>query len=337
VQVDVSRTVPTFCGVYLMNESSGSMVRDVDTGNIVSRLKLFFGLSRTPHGILDVATPAMAALLLLGHFPPLSTIVLGLITAFAGYTAVYALNDLIDYHVDDERLKLREGEKEHFDVDGIMVRHPVAQGLISFRSGVMWCASWGIVAIVGAYLLNPFCVVIFGIAAVMEWLYCKLLRVSHLKVIPSAVVKATGGLAGVYAVNPDPSLGFVAVIFLWLAAWEVGGQNVANDIVDMDDDVRVFARTSATVLGQREAVFVLVSAVSMAAIAGLFIYWLSGLGTSIIYPIGAVILGWKLLIQPAREVYLDPGPRTAAVLFNNASYLPASFLVLTVVAIIVPI
>ena len=201
----------------------------------------------------------------------------------------------------------------------------------------MWCAGWGIVAVVGAYLLNPFCVVVFGIAAVMEWLYCKLLRISHLKVIPSAIVKATGGLAGVYAVNPDPALGFVAIIFLWLAAWEVGGQNVANDIVDMDDDVRVFARTTATMLGQREAVFVLVSSVSMATTGGVVIYWLSGLGTGIIYPIGAVILSWKLLLQPAREVYLDPGPRTAAVLFNNASYLPASFLALTVLAIIVPI
>ena len=313
------------------------MANNVGAGNMMSRWKLFFGLSRTPHGILDVATPAMAALLLLGHFPPLSIIVLGLITAFAGYTAVYALNDLIDFNVDDERLKLRTQEKEHFHVDEIMVRHPVAQGLISFNSGVIWCVGWGIVAIIGAYLLNPFCVVIFGISAVMEWLYCKLLRITHLKFFPSAIVKATGGLAGIYAVNPEPSLGFVAVIFLWLAAWEVGGQNVANDIVDLDDDARVFARTTATVLGQREAVFVLVSAVSMAAMAGLAIYWLSGLGGGIIYPIGAVVLGWKLLLQPARDVYLDPGPRTAAALFNKASYLPASFLTLTVLAIIIPI
>ena len=77
----------------------------------VSNWKLFLGLSRTPHGVLDVATPAMAAVLWLGHIPAAPIVIVGLITAFAGYTAVYALNDLVDYRVDTERLSLRE-EKE---------------------------------------------------------------------------------------------------------------------------------------------------------------------------------------------------------------------------------
>ena len=64
--------------------------------NAAINWKLFLGLSRTPHGILDMATPPMAALLWLGHFPPFLVVIVGLITAFAGYTAVYALNDLID-------------------------------------------------------------------------------------------------------------------------------------------------------------------------------------------------------------------------------------------------
>ena len=69
----------------------------------LSRLKLFFALSRTPHGLLDMCTPAFGALLWLGHFPPLYVIILGLITTFAGYTAVYALNDVIDYEADREK------------------------------------------------------------------------------------------------------------------------------------------------------------------------------------------------------------------------------------------
>jgi len=71
-----------------------------------SRLKLFWALSRTPHGLLDMATPALGALLWLGRFPSLEVIVLGLITTFAGYTAVYALNDVIDYRVDKEKIRL---------------------------------------------------------------------------------------------------------------------------------------------------------------------------------------------------------------------------------------
>ena len=67
------------------------------------RLKLFLALSRTPHGVIDIATPALAALLCLGHFPPLVTTLLGVITVFSGYTAVYALNDLVDYRTDREK------------------------------------------------------------------------------------------------------------------------------------------------------------------------------------------------------------------------------------------
>ncbi|HSQ85183.1 MAG TPA: hypothetical protein VLM43_10715, partial [Desulfobacterales bacterium] len=72
----------------------------------LSRLKLFWALSRTPHGLLDMATPALGALLWLGRFPSFEVILIGLITTFAGYTAVYALNDVIDYRVDKEKLKL---------------------------------------------------------------------------------------------------------------------------------------------------------------------------------------------------------------------------------------
>ena len=74
--------------------------------HILSRVKLFLALSRTPHALLDMATPAVCALLWMGNFPPARIIVLGIITAFAGYTAVYGLNDLMDHRADT--LKLRQ-------------------------------------------------------------------------------------------------------------------------------------------------------------------------------------------------------------------------------------
>jgi 4-hydroxybenzoate polyprenyltransferase len=282
-----------------------------------ARWKLFLGLSRTPHGILDVATPAMAALLWLGHFPPLSVVVVGLFAAFAGYTAVYALNDIVDYRIDKQRLTGTEDSAEIFHVDEIMVRHPLAQGVLSYSSGLAWCAFWAFAA--------------------LETAYCLLLRVTHLKIIPSAMVKALGGLAGVYAVDPDPSLSFTALLFLWLAAWEVGGQNIANDIVDTDGDARVGARTTSTVKGITESVFRLLVAVSMAAVGGVAIYWVAGAGVDWPYPIGAAILGWLLLLKPAKQVYYDPGPATAATLFNRASYMPAGFLILVLISIYLPV
>ena len=69
----------------------------------ISRLKLFLALSRTPHGVLDLAAPALGALLWVGGFPPAEIMGLGLITAFCGYTSIYALNDVTDHRVDKEK------------------------------------------------------------------------------------------------------------------------------------------------------------------------------------------------------------------------------------------
>ena len=302
-----------------------------------TKLKLFLGLSRTPHGVLDLATPAMAALLWLGALPPREVVIVGIITAFAGYTAVYALNDLVDISTDQRRLSGRDDTRARYDVDAITVPHPVAQGLLSFKSGFLWFLFWAVVALVGAWWLNPVCAYLFVASAVLEAIYCKLLRVTHWKIVPSALVKATGGLVGVLAVDPSPSPGFLALLVLWIAAWEVGGQNIANDILDKDEDLRVSARTTATVKGLPESVFRIVAAVSMAAFAGTAIYWFAGAGVGYLYPIGAVALGWLLLLSPARDLYYTPKPEKAAVLFNKASYMPASFLLLTLVAIFVPV
>ena len=67
------------------------------------QLRLFLALSRTPHLLIDLATPMAVALLCLGGFPPLSTIMLGIITVFAGYACIYALNDVTDYELDQKR------------------------------------------------------------------------------------------------------------------------------------------------------------------------------------------------------------------------------------------
>lgn len=298
----------------------------------LAKIKLFLGLSRTPHGLLDVATPAMAAMLQLGHFPTVFTIVIGLVAAFSGYTAVYAMNDLIDAPIDRERLALKNRHKQVSDIDAAIVQHPVAQGLIPVKSGLVWITFWTALALTGAAILNPSCVLIFATSACCEALYCKLLRVTHFKIIFSAIVKATGGLAGIFAVNRNPDLKFVLFIFVWLACWEIGGQNIANDIIDLEDDRRIGAKTTLTVLGLRESVFILLVSISMATFAGVMIFVLAGAGIGWIYPVGATFLGYFLLLKPARLVYESPGPQTAGSLFNRASYMPLAFLVLVVVS-----
>ena len=97
-----------------------------------SRLKLFFALSRTPHGLIDMTTPMFAACLWLGHIPSFSTTLLGIITVFAGYTAVYAFNDIVDYRLDKERLQqdVFDARSAATDLDATMIRHPLSYNFV---------------------------------------------------------------------------------------------------------------------------------------------------------------------------------------------------------------
>jgi 4-hydroxybenzoate polyprenyltransferase len=100
------------------------------------RLKLFLSLSRTPHGLIDMATPVFAALIWIGHFPSFTVVFLGLLTTFAGYTAVYALNDIVDYRLDRQTVQQGGTCPADGDLDAILVRHPMACGFLSFREGL---------------------------------------------------------------------------------------------------------------------------------------------------------------------------------------------------------
>ena len=66
-------------------------------------MKRFFALSRTTHGVLDLAMPGFVALLWLGDFPQRQTILLSLFTAYAANKAIYALNDLVGIAMDREK------------------------------------------------------------------------------------------------------------------------------------------------------------------------------------------------------------------------------------------
>ncbi len=154
-----------------------------DTFNAMSpidhrQLNLFWALSRTPHGLIDMTTPALAALLCLGQFPPLGVVLLGLVTAFAGYTAVYALNDLTDFRRDREKAAAGGFDDTENYLDGVLARHPMAKGALRYSSGLAWAAAWALAAMAGAWLLNPVCLWIFLAGCLLEIVYCRLSRVT---------------------------------------------------------------------------------------------------------------------------------------------------------------
>jgi 4-hydroxybenzoate polyprenyltransferase len=299
-----------------------------------ARLKLFFALSRTPHGLLDMCTPAFGALLWLGHFPPVQTIIIGIITTFAGYTAVYALNDVIDYKADREKAAMGGFSNTGNDLDSIIVRHPMAQGLLSFREGLLWALSWALLALIGAYILNPVCVLIFLCGCALETLYCVLWRVSPFRTIVSGAVKTSGALAAVFAVDPHPSWMYITGLFLLLFFWEIGGQNIPNDGFDIEEDKRFNARTIPVVYGIQTANVIIVATVILTLITSTVLFYLSWTVTNFGFILISVAVGTYLLLLPALTLYQSRKGSHAMALFNRASYYPAALLVIVLIEIL---
>ena len=310
----------------MANETAGS------TTAIPSKLKLFFALSRTPHGLIDMTTPAFAALLYYGGVPPFTTVVLGLVTVFAGYTSVYAINDLIDQRVDREKLSYApESAAVSGDLDALMVRHPLAQGLLGFREALIWAAGWGLVALAGASLLNPACVVIFGGGCLLEALYCKLLKITHFRTVINGIVKTLGAVAAVYAVDPQPRTSFLAVLFLTLFFWEIGGQNIPNDWADIEEDRRIRAKTVPVHLGPAEALTAILGCLTVAVVASLILFQLAGRPFPLPFTWAVLATAVVLLVLPAVRLYSAPSRHNALVLFNRASYYPLALLVIVLI------
>ena len=301
----------------------------------LSRLKLFFALSRTPHGLLDMCTPAVGALLWLGHFPPLYVIVLGLITTFAGYTAVYALNDVIDYEADKEKAAIGGFSNSQSDLDGLIVRHPMAQGLLSFRQGLTWFLVWALVGLIGAYILNPVCVLIFLAACTLEAVYCMLWRVSPFRTVVSGAVKTSGAIAAVFAVDPHPSGVYLIILFLLLFFWEIGGQNIPNDWADFEEDKRFKALTIPVRYGLGAARIIVMVTLILALCLNGVIFKFSQTDFAIFYIIISLAVGCYLLLLPAMKLYQTRKGSEAMALFNKASYYPPVLLVIVLFKMII--
>ena len=294
----------------------------------LQRLKLFFALSRTPHGLLDMATPALTALLWHGSIPSPRIILLGLITVFAGYTAVYALNDLVDSRVD--RRKLEQGgfrATENY-LDAVLIRHPVAQGLLTFNQAVLWTIGWALLALVGAYLLNPICALIFLAACLLEAIYCLMWRTSHLRTLIMGVVKTSGAMAAVFAVDPGPSLPFLVLLFLWLFFWEIGGQNIPADWTDIKEDRALKATTIPLRLGLGRAKWICLSSLALAVALNAILLGLSRVETKLPLLALSAAAGLFLLLIPAYRLFKTRQRSQASILFNRASYYPLALLVI---------
>jgi 4-hydroxybenzoate polyprenyltransferase len=293
--------------------------------SFTSHAKLFFALSRTQHGLLDITTPAFAALLWLKSIPPVSIILLGLATAFAGYTAVYALNDLIG--CSEDRQKLRQGgfngPGEGY-LEAVMIRHPVAGGYLNFTEGMLWAGGWGLVALWGSFLLNPVCMYIFIAACILETIYCYLWNISPLRTLVSGFVKTAGPVAAVFAVDAHPDAAYILCLFFVIFLWEIGGQNIPGDWTDINEDIQLHARTVPVVLGCKlSGILILALLISSVALSG-FLFLQSYSRANMFPMLLALAAGSYLLLAPALRLIKTQNRLHAMALFNKASYYPVA-------------
>ncbi len=292
---------------------------------MLSTLRLLFALSRTPHGLLDMACPILVVFLWLGRLPSAEIMLIGLVTVFAAYTSGYAVNDLVDRIADRKRYGAGWSEAPGY-LDATLPRHPLASGMLRTRHALVWAGAWGLVAAVGSFLLSPASFAIFIASIALEVGYCLLYRLTALRVFVSGVVKTLGPIAGVFAVDRSPLSTRLLLLFLWLFFWEMGGQNIPSDWTDIDEDRALGAKTIPVLLGPTWSGRLAFFSVSVAiALNVAFIVSAPGRG-SIPYAVASVAIGAWLLVVPAVGLSASTSRSVIFRLFNWASYYPAALL-----------
>lgn len=296
-------------------------------------MRKFLALSRSTHGVLDIAMPGFAALLWLGHFPGWLVLVVALVTALAGYTALYALNDIVGVRTDREKFG-EHGPNEGYSVEASDLRYPIAQGKLSLGRAIAWFSLWYLIALAGAWWLNPWLLVIVIAAPILETVYCWMFKISWTRVLVSGVVKSLGPIAAVFVVVPEPRIEWLGLMLAWLMCWEIGGQNIPADWNDVEEDRRVGARTIPLVFGPRVAgSVVLVSLIATVALSfGLAI--MSPLALGWPWHLGIGLIGLVLLLVPGFRLFQSHEGRRAARLFDRASLYPLALLVLVTVFVL---
>jgi 4-hydroxybenzoate polyprenyltransferase len=221
-------------------------------------------------------------------------------------------------------------------LDGVLIRHPMAKDMLNFWHGLAWGVGWAVVAMGGAYLLNPICMYFFITGCLLEITYCLLLRVSPLRVLVNGVVKTCGPLAAVYAVTPSPPLFFLISLFMWIFFWEIGGQNIPADWTDIEVDRNLKAQTVPVKLGLKRAGLLSVATLLITTFLNFVVFWASPLIFGPFYLLLALAINIFLLSWPSLELAEPRKREKAMALFNRASYYPMAVFGLVLLQILEP-
>jgi len=121
-------------------------------------------------------------------------------------------------------------------------------------------------------------------------------------------------------------------LFLWLFAWEIGGQNVPNDWTDLEEDMELKAKTIPVRFGGEKSLRIILVSLAVAVTLSLVLYWATPANLHPVYLLGALLAGTMLLLIPAYRLYAQGTPQLASALFNRSSYYPLTMLIVVLVS-----
>ena len=158
--------------------------------------------------------------------------------------------------------------------------------------------------------------------------------VSPYRTVVSGAVKTSGAIAAVFAVDPNPSVAYLILLFVLLFFWEIGGQNIPNDWVDVDEDKQFRARTIPVCFGLHVSRVIVVVSLALTLGLNVIIFYLSQVDFTIIYVIISFAVGCYLLLLPAVKLYRTRNASDAMALFNKASYYPPVLFVVVLIRLV---
>jgi 4-hydroxybenzoate polyprenyltransferase len=155
-----------------------------------------------------------------------------------------------------------------------------------------------------------------------------------MRAIINGMVKTLGAIAATFAVNPSPPLIFLILLFLWIFAWEIGGQNIPNDWTDIEEDRHFKAKTIPVYLGTRRAGLIAVLCLVCTLFLNMALFWTSPLPFNGWLLGAAVVANIALLLWPARQLAEHRRRSDAMTLFNRASYYPLAMLCIVLISLV---
>ncbi|MDP1808671.1 MAG: UbiA family prenyltransferase [Actinomycetota bacterium] len=327
-KIDADRFSP-YCVRMLDGSLSIDKTADKPAGaaRLTEVIRALLGMSRAIVAVFVVAHAGLAAIFATGRVPDIRTIVIGIFACLFGTGALIGLNDLLDVSLDRRRMAA-EGEAPELDLGSLFIHHPVAKGVISMSTGLIWVGCLSILSLSLISMLKSGLWPIFLLVAVCVALYSIVGRYTYFKFIFVAMAVTLGALSGWLVVAPANTTTFL-LFGAWTYLWEIGGRNVPNDFNDVDEDAALGVKTIPVVLGKARAGKIVFWALLASFLVSLPLMVMTDKPPLFIG--GAVLISLYLLLIPGYALMRDPRPQISRKLYNKSAIFPLVLLLLLMV------